>query len=331
LEVLLASAFVLAGVVMLVAVITLNVVDSTPERLYMPVTYLVLQLLLAVTLIGIGTYRLIVSLWMFIASAERRGALVIQAGDLELIKDLRGTDDDLPTIPAATATLPLPGKRLPFRLRASKRNFWRLITGGVLCLLFVALAAVLVITGFHKFRIEDSDWIAGVLAIPISVAALWTFHNFVRQFLQLTSIGPTNLEVSEIPVFPGKTTQVVLSQPGRMRLKLLDVLLECVEEATYNLGTNIRTERRVVYSQRLFRKRGVEIDSKHPFEAKFDLTVPDGAMHSFSSSSNRITWQITIRGQATGFPTVVRNFEIIVFPRSDDHAGSARHQIHQSA
>ncbi len=203
-----------------------------------------------------------------------------------------------------------------------------MITAGLLSALLAAVSAVLVITAIVKYNREgegppflaniSSDWFAGALAIPISLAALWALYKFVRQLLKLSSIGPTTLEFSNYPVFPGETVQIFLSQTGRLRLKFIDAVVECVEEATFNQGTNVRTERRTVFRDRLFRKRGISVEPGSPFESNFELSIPPGAMHTFSSSSNRVLWKIEICGQAKGFPKVTRSFEFIVLPASEE-------------
>ncbi len=112
-EATLAAVLIVVGVVMLVIVITLNVKFSTPTQLYMTVPYLVLQLLLALAMIGIGTYRVLNSLWHAGASAERRGAMVAGAGEIEVFRELRRRRDDLPTIPTSQIH-PLPGQHLAY-------------------------------------------------------------------------------------------------------------------------------------------------------------------------------------------------------------------------
>ena len=151
----------------------------------------------------------------------------------------------------------------------------------------------------------------------------------MRQLLKLTSIGPTVLEISDYPVVPGKECQIQLSQSGRLRIQLLDVTLVCYEEATFKQGTNIRTEQKAVYSQRLFRRRGINVDPSSSFQTQFDLVVPEGAMHSFNSDSNRVQWKIEIYGQAKGFPRVRRSFELIVMPPGLGPETSSHLQRHE--
>lgn len=312
-EVTLAAVLILIGVVWLVTTITLVVLDSPRSEFYMSVPYVVLQLLLASAMIFIGGYLAWVSVWKIGTSTERRKALISQATQLDLLNEIRGRRANLPTVPA-NAKPPSPGTTFGYRLRATRRNLWGLFGAAAVFVLFVGLAAALVIIAWYKFQMGRTDYFAGGLAIPFSIAAIWAFGYFIRQLLKLTSIGPTAVEISDYPIVPGREYRVLLRQQGRHRLKLLDVVLICQEEAKFSQGTNIRTERKTVYCNRLFRRRGLTVSVKEPFSAEFPLQIPGDAMHSFSSESNRVQWKIEICGQAKGFPRVRRSFEIIVLP-----------------
>ena len=309
----LASILILIGVIWLVVSVTLFVVYSTDQSFYMTVPFFILQLLLSVAMIGIGAYLVMISMWKVGASVERRGALITQAAEFDLLKDLRGFREQMPTVPT-NFIAPSSGTVLDYRLHASRRNLWGLVGAAAVFVLFVGLGVVLVILTYYKFSLQLDDYSSAALAIPFLIAAVWSFGYFVRQVLKLTSIGPTILEISDYPVIPGKAYQIQLSQSGRLRIQLLDVTLVCYEEATFRQGTNIRTERKPVYTSRLFRRRGINVDSNSSFQTEFEMLIPDGAMHSFISDSNRIQWKIEIYGQAKGFPRVRRSFELIVLP-----------------
>lgn len=322
-EATIASVLIVLGVILLVGIVTANVLQTAPTDLYSQLFYFVLQPLLATAMVGLGGFLVVNAMWKVGASAERRGALVSKASELEFLNENRRGRGDLPTVPAL-ANGPFKGSQLPFRVVASRKSFWGLLTAGILCLLFAIIVAVLVVTAYVKWKLDRTDWIAGMLAIPISFAMFWSFYRFLRQLLKSTSIGPTALELAKYPVVPGASNEIFISQSGRLRLKLLEVLLVCVEEATFNQGTNTLTERKQVYSDRLFRKRGVVLAPKDPFQATFEFTVPTGAIHSFQSSSNRITWQIEVHGQTTGFPKVIRSFEIVVIPAAGEDRPKVR-------
>ena len=313
-----ASILIVLGVIFLVGTVTSNLLSESPADFYTQLLYYILQPLLAIAIVLIGGFLLVNVIWKVAASAERRDALVSKAGELEFLKEARRQSSDLPTVPMLSNG-PFGGQHLKYRFTASRRSLWGLLTAGILCLLFAIVVAVLVVTAFVKWNMGRTDWIAGMLAIPISFAMLWSFYRFLKQLAKVASVGPTLLELASFPVMPGSTNEVFLSQSGRLRLKLLEVYLVCVEEATFNQGTNTVTQRKRVFSQRLFRKRGLNLAPRQPFQTRFEFEVPSGAMHSFQSSSNRVTWQIEVRGQIKGFPLVTRVYEIIVVPAMIEH------------
>lgn len=308
-----AAVLILAGVVWLASAITVVVLYSTPESSYLSLPFFALHLLLALALIGIGGYLAFISLWQVGATEERRRVLVDQAADMEWLGESASA---LPSLPAVPRPLhpPVRGKHLAYRLRGSRRNLWALLTSSIVFALFVALAAVLIITAWYKYNIGRADYFAGALAIPFALAALWAFAAFIRHLLKLSSFGPTRIELSQFPLTPGQPTELVLTQAGRLRIQLLDVRLECEEVASFHQGTNVRTERRTVYSHRLFRRRGIPLPAGEVLMERLEFCIPEDAMHSFVSQSNRVQWKIEIHGQVKGFPRIVRTYEVIVVP-----------------
>ena len=107
-----------------------------------------------------------------------------------------------------------------------------------------------------------------------------------------------------------------MTQPGRVRLRVIDIVLVCAEEATFRQGTDIRSESRVVYQQRLLRKRGVVVEPNEPFQTDFTLRVPNRAMHSFHAANNKVTWQIVVQCLAKGWPEFRRVFPVLTCPPS---------------
>lgn len=311
-----AAALLLSGVVVLALFLTLAVLYSTPAGLYISIGHFSLQLIVATIMIGIGAYRIVWLLWKVGVSAERRGAIVSRAGEIELLNEIRQRREDLPTVPLDRFP-PRAGERLNFELVPSPRNVWALVVAWIFTVGFVALATILISTAVASVRKSEPDWLAVGLAVPISLAAFWSIYQFIRQLLKLTGIGATILQVSGYPLVTGTNYQAFISQTGRVRLRLLDVCLICEEEATYNQGTDIRTEKAIVFDQRLFRRRGIWITPDHPFEADFSLIVPADRMHAFKSANNRVQWKIVVTAQAKNWPRLNRVFAISVHPNPD--------------
>ena len=312
-EVVLAATLLLIGIVVVIISITLAVQYSSPTELYISIWTFVLQLIVGFALASIGFYWVISTFWKVGASAERRGAIVSRAGEIEILNELRNRRDDLPTVPLDRIA-PRQGRRFRFALYSSRRNAMGFALSAAMAIVFVMLATIVLLSAIATYGRGDPDWFAIGLTVPMGWAASWTVYHFYRQLLKLTGIGPTELEVSDYPLKPGGEYSVSLTQPGRSRLRLLDVVLICLEEATFDQGTDIRTEKTIVYEQRLFREHGVALTPEAPFEAEFKLLLPEGAMHSFKSENNRVQWKIVVHSQAIGWPKLERSFPISVHP-----------------
>ena len=312
-EVVLAATLLLIGIVVLIVSITLAVQYSSPTELYISIWTFALQLLVGIALASIGIYRVLVTFWKVGASAERRGAIVSRAGEIEILNELRHRREDLPTVPLDRIA-PRQGRRFRFSLSSSRRNAMGFALSATLAVVFVMLATIVSLSAIQTYRRGDPDWFAIGLTLPMGLAASWTVYHFYRQLLKLTGIGPTELEVSDYPLKPGGEYTIALTQPGRSHLRLLDVLLVCLEEATFDQGTDIRTEKTIVYEQRLLRKRDITLTPESPFEVELKLSLPAGAMHSFKSENNRVQWKIVVHSQAIGWPKLERSFPVSVHP-----------------
>ena len=75
-EAVFAGALVMVGIVSLVVFLTLAVLYSSPTELYISGYYFAVQIIVAVALIGIGTYLVFVIFWKVSISDERRNAIV---------------------------------------------------------------------------------------------------------------------------------------------------------------------------------------------------------------------------------------------------------------
>ncbi|MEM9942311.1 MAG: hypothetical protein AAF939_12160 [Planctomycetota bacterium] len=338
------------GVILFVASLTVAVIYGSPNGFFVSGYQLILQIVLALSLVCLGTYWIARLIWDFGVSADRRGALATRASELELVQDFRKPRTKLPAIPAERLP-PRPGRKLKFRLQPSPRNVWGLLTSAAFSIVLTSTFTILLIivinalqnrtsqweTGIQQSigpsrlsSLPDVPWIAAVLSLPILAAAFWSIYLFIRQLLKLTGIGPTGLEVSAYPFQVGECYRFGISQTGRVRLKLLDVSLVCHEIATYDEGTDIRTENREVFSKRLFRRRGIMLRRGQAFYSEFQMQIPAGAMHSFKSSNNRIQWKIIVVAQAKNWPRLNRNFTVLVHPADETYQGTGNHVANPS-
>jgi hypothetical protein len=314
-EVAFATALLLIGLIALAVLIAIQARTSTAQRwFFSPVVFGV-----ALALVGafsiVGLLRMLTVLWKAGASAERRGAIVSRARDVELFNQLTSETQAFPTIPQEINSALRPGDRLRFRLAAYGSTRWSILTVGAasaFCATIATVLIVLVVDNALKGRI---DWVGVVLATALTLATVWLLYQFVRHLLAQTAVGPTELEISDLPLVAGQLYTMFLTQPARVRLRLLELVLECEEQATFRQGTDIRTESAVVCNRLLFRKRGLDVEENQVFQTAVDLAIPGEAMHSFRSKNNSIGWRIRLTATVTGWPPVERRFPVIVVPR----------------
>ena len=90
--------------------------------------------------------------------------------------------------------------------------------------------------------------------------------------------------------------------------------LVCEEEATYRQGTDIRTESRRVYEQRIATFGNFRIEPIEPFQTTETIAIPAAAMHSFHSTHNSVHWRLLVSGEVSGWPPFSRGFPVVVHP-----------------
>ena len=339
-EALIAASLLLGGFVFLSTSVTLAIIQAKSGATSVFDLHFFLRVIIATFLILIGLGWIIRLLWHVGVSAERREAISTQASELEIIRELRRRREDLPTVPR-DRLVPQSGRSLPFQIVPSPRNVWGLVVAALSSAIAVSISSILVlifakpwltqsllVDQFNQLSqkiaptdldgIPQQPWLAGGLLLVFVPAAGWSIYHFFRQLIKLAGVGPTSIELSNYPLKPGESYQLFLSQTGRVRLQSLELELICEEQVTYNQGTDIRTETVIVFADRLMRQRGVSLTAGKAFETKLDFSLPVAAMHSFTSTNNRVQWKIIVTAKAKKWPNLTRTFRILVFPKSRD-------------
>lgn len=261
--------------------------------------------------IVIGAVGLIYSVFRWGKSTERRAALARRAARRRLF----GSDDShrYPFVPEGGDIINSPGTRLKFRLPMANSPGWALFGTLAFCVGWngIVVVAALLLSG-------QSKWLLAIFLTPFVLIGLGSIGVLFRQLFKAAGVGPTLVEISDHPLYPGQRYRVFLSQSGRLKVQSLRLALVCQETATYRQGTDTRSECREVFRQELFRRDEFKIQSGQPFESDIELDVPASAMHSFASSHNEIGWKLVVEGQLAGWPDYCRAFTVIVRPRVGD-------------
>ena len=210
-----------------------------------------------VSFIIIGAGGLIYVLLHWGKSAERRAADGSARGQRE--RDFFGAsgagDRRYPTVPQGADMTNSPGTKLKFRLPMATSPGWALFgTLGVLHRLERHRGGVRRDGRQRAISPASRDWLLTLFTVPFAAIGVWAIVVLVRQLLVATGIGPTLVEISDHPLYPGGQYRVFLSQSGWLTVNRLRVSLVCEEVATYRQGTDTRTETREVFRQELFRR-----------------------------------------------------------------------------
>jgi hypothetical protein len=279
-----------------------------------------IMLLLPLTFVIIGGGGLIYQALNWGTSTERRLDLARRVSRMELFEpgDL---SDGFPTVPGEGNLTNSPGTRLAYRLPISVSPGWALAAIVAACLFWNGMVSIFVTIAVRGHLAGEPDWFLSLFLVPFLLIGLGLIFFTVRQLLITSGVGPTLVEISDHPLVPGGEYEIMLSQSGRLSMNSLVVLLRCQEEATYQQGTNSRTETSTVYEQEVFRREGFEIHQGIPFEAGATLTIPTSAMHSFKTARNAVVWKLVVRGDVAGWPDYERDFPLLVYPRAVRRAG----------
>lgn len=233
-----------------------------------------------------------------------------------LARDLQKTSE-FPAIPACDNLVNSPGTVLQFRLPTESPEAWTLLGSGLFAGLWNAVVVVLAVGAGFNVAGGHADWWLLLLLAPFTVIGLLSIGLFFRRLFRVTAIGPSHLEISDHPLRPGGSYDVLLSQAGSVTFRRLELRLELEEQATFRQGTDVRTERQVVCSELIRCWSRVEPLPGTPFEAELQFQVPPQAMHSFQSTHNTLSWQLVLRGQPDHWPELKRIFPLVIYPADD--------------
>ncbi len=292
-----------------------SLVVAVPPTPYRPGFGFWLMVLATGSLALLGGGGVIYTVFKLETSAERRAAMVNRAATLDLISDALGPEREFPGIPKDTNITNSPGIRLAYRLPVAQGTVWVLLIASISFLVASGVTILLATLAAKSHFAGRPDWPATLLVIPFLAASTWSAYYFIKQLALQTGIGPTTVEISDHPLLPGRTYQIYICQPGRLRVNRFVVSLVCQEETTYQQGTDIQADHCRVFHHDILVRSEFPIVPGRPFEHYGTLTVPATAMHSFQAAHNAIRWMLLVRCEAEKRPLLERRFPVIVYPR----------------
>lgn len=224
-----------------------------------------------------------------------------------------------PTVPDFVTINDSPGTHLAYRMQTDVRPMFRMSV-------VLLLAALWNIASWSVFAyslwLEGGGWFDRIVCIAFGLVfcgfglflLIWGF----QQLLQVFGYGPTILEISDHPLYPGRRYRLHLLQSGTFRIHRFELRLVCEEIARFRQGTDTITNRKEVIRHALFARDDFEITPDQPLQHEMLLRFPPGAMHSMRCESNEIVWKIVVNAQIVGWPDLAREWVIVVRPNPLD-------------
>lgn len=262
-------------------------------------------------------------------SQERRAAASGSVGLRDAMGHAADEAPGHPGVPTCDDLVNSPGTILRYRLPIESPESWTLLGLGLFAALWNAVVLVLALGAGADLLRGQTDWLllallAGFVAIGIGGVVL-----FVRMLVLTTAVGPTQVEISDHPLVPGGSYDMLIGQGGTGSLRALELYLELEEFATFRQGTDTRTDRAVVGREIVKIWTDVPIAAGGRFETHVTLSIPSSAMHSFASEHNAVKWRVVVIGRPERWPAFIRVFPLVVFPA--DANGSPDAAIEQDA
>ncbi|MGI6402449.1 MAG: DUF3592 domain-containing protein [Thermoguttaceae bacterium] len=218
-----------------------------------------------------------------------------------------------PTLPNVDSSS-TPGVELERRLIPDARSTFAFSMATVGTIIW-NLAAWLIFINVLSTSKTRSDFVSSWLFFLIfcGLGVVFACRMWSRYQIERVA-GSTDLEISTLPVLPGRKIKFCLFLRGRIRTKRIDVFLKCVEIARYVQGTNTIVHRHEAYSSTLFTKYGVDVPPRQSQLERFTTTIPIGAAPSFVAEHNEIVWKLVLQMEFDDGGTFSRDFGIVVYP-----------------
>ncbi len=310
------GALFLLGIVSLTIVVSWQVFWPTP---ILPVGFgFWLMVIASTSFIVIGLTAFLLQVSQTLASPEMRSALAEKAKREHKRRSDDGDRSDLQCLPSLKNFTDSPGVRLAYRLAIQRGDTMSLVLSTLFSLAWNAMLAVLVVIVVQSQLSGQRDWFLTALVVPFGAVSYFAIRWFFRIFGRLSGIGPTAVEISDLPLLPSEAYKVYLCQYGRAVFRELRVSLVAYENAIYQQGTDIRTETvevcRIPVKIDSEKSPPFRSEAEKPLELDCTVRLPADIMHSFQSQHNSVTWKIVVEGSANKWPSFCRTFPVVVYP-----------------
>lgn len=253
---------------------------------------------------------------IFSVSEERRAAQFARRSLMPFSVSEGGAYSKLfPSVPASDWINDSPGTTLAYRLPSVSIPSIRLAVLTVFTVFWNLVAWTILVWSLYQSSGSRTELlISALFGVTFCGFGLILAIGIIHSVLTAFGIGPTIMEISDHPLYPGRKYRLMVLQMGTLRYRWIKIELVCQEHARSRQGTDTITSNKEVYSQELFRKEDFETTPGEPFREELFIRLPIGAMHSIRSEHNEITWKIVLRAELIGWPELLCECPVIVNP-----------------
>lgn len=307
----------LLGIVSLTTVVSWQVFWPTP---ILPIGLgFWLMVIASTSFVLIGLTGFVLQVSQTLASPEMRTAIAEKAKQDHHRRSEQTSAATPKSLPSLKNFTDSPGVRLAYRLAIQRGDSVRLVLSALFSGAWNTMLAVLVVLVTQSHFSGRPNWFLTALLAPFAAVSAYALRWFFRSFRRQSGVGPTSVEISDLPLLPGNEYQLYLCQYGKTTFHELRVLLVAYESAIYQQGTDVRTETVEVYrvaSEILSGSRPPYVcEAEKPLELDCKISLPSDIMHSFQSQHNSVAWKIVVEGSAKKWPSFCRTFPVVVYPR----------------
>ena len=320
------GGLLLMGIVSLTTVVTWQV--FWPESNVLRIGFgFWLMVIASSSFIVIGLTGFVLKVSRTLSSPERRNVLAKKVKRDHRRRSMMQLEASEGSLPDVQDLKDSPGVRLAYRLAEQSGQRPQLILSALFMMAWNTLVSVLLVICTQNFLSGKPNWFLTALLVPFSGVSVVSTRWFFRLFRAHAGMGPTAVEISDLPLLPGRSYRLYVCQYGRAELLNLKIRLSGYEETTYEQGTDIRTERAEFATYDAIVEQAateetqasplrfpLRIEPENPLELVCQIRLPHDIMHSFHGMHNSVRWKIVVEGETPTWPLYCRSFPVVVYP-----------------
>jgi hypothetical protein len=234
-----------------------------------------------------------------------------------------------PGVPSEDRVTDSPGTTLNYRLPVQSSSGFQTVLLATIAGIWNLIVFIMALIFFRELWASSVHWGNILVLIPLSAFGIWLLLYSFRRTVTALGVGPAWIEISDHPLRPGESYEILVNQTGRLTMRRFQVVLACEEETTFRQGTNARLETQRAFETVLLERESFSIRPHEPFESSCRMDLPEDVMHSFTSEKNRIVWKLIVSGEPEGWPPFERDFPVIVYPLEENGRNAEKSETNE--